>query len=128
MPRSPGPRLSAEELQRAGEYLARPETQQYLRAREVLHTRTPQPRAAVVIEARHVATVFRELEGERASRSVPTPPTTMRVPSTKRVIEAAVAVANGEAGAANRLGVTTGQRLAHGSRQTPGHATGHGRG
>ena len=45
MPRSPGPRLSAEELQRAGEYLARPETQRYLRARDVLHTRTPQPRA-----------------------------------------------------------------------------------
>ena len=51
----------------------------------------------------------------------------MRVPSTKRVMEAAVAVANGEAGAANRLGVTARQRVAHGSQQTPGHATGHGR-
>ena len=126
-PRSPGPRLSAEELQRAGEYLARPETQQYLRAREVLHTRTPQQQAAVAIEARHVATVFRELAGERGSRSVPTPSTTIRVPSTKRVMEAVVAVANGEAGAANRLGVTARQRVAHGSQQAPGHATGHGR-
>src|SRR5439155_24398084 len=123
------PRLSTEELQRAREYLARPETQQYLRAREVLQTRTtPQPQAAVAIEARHVATVFRELTGERGSRSVATPPTTMRVPSTKRVIEAAVAVANGEAGAANRLGVTARERVVHGSRQTPGHASRHGRG
>ena len=77
----------------------------------VRHSRGP----AVAIEARHVATVFRELAGERDSRSVPTPTTTMRVPSTKRVMEAAVAVANGEAGAANRLGVTAAQRVAHGS-------------
>src|SRR5207302_3984593 len=125
-PRSTTQRLSTEELQRAREYLARPETQQYLRAREVLHTRTPQPREAVAIEAHHVATVFRELAGERGSRSVPTPPTTMRVPSTKRVMEAAVAVANVEAGVANRLGVTAPQR-AHGSQHTPGHDTGHGR-
>ena len=126
-PRSTGPRLSTEELQRAREYLARPETQQYLRAREVLHTRTPQPRAAVVIEAHHVATVFRELSGERGSRSVPTPPTTMRVPSTKRVMEAAVAVANGEAGAANRLGVTAPRRVAQSPQQVHGHGAGHGR-
>jgi hypothetical protein len=126
-PRSTTQRLSTDELQRAGEYLARPETQRYLRARDVLHARTPQARAAVAIEARHVATVFRELAGERGSRSVPTPGITMRVPSTKRVMEAAVAVANGEAGATNRLGVTAPQRGAHSSQQTPGHATGHGR-
>jgi hypothetical protein len=125
-PRSPGPRLSTEELQRAREYLARPETQQYLRAREVLHARTPQPRAAVAIEARHVATVFRELAGGRGARSVPTPATTMRVPSTPRVMEAAAAVANGEAGAANRLGISGPRRLAQGSEQTPGRAAGHG--
>jgi hypothetical protein len=123
-PHSTGPRLSTEELQRASEYLARPETQQYLRAREVLHARTPQPRAAVAIEARHVATVFRELAGERGSRSLQT--TTTAVPSTKRVMEAAVAVANGEAGA-NRLGVRASQRVAHRSQQTPGHTSGHGR-
>jgi hypothetical protein len=105
-PRSPGRRLSTQELQRPRDYLARPETQEYLRVREVLHTRTPQPREAVAIEARHVATVFRELAGERGSRSVSTPATAMRVPSTKRVMEAAVAVANVEGGAANRLGVT----------------------
>jgi hypothetical protein len=125
-PRSTTPRLSTEELQQAREYLARPETQQYLRAREVLHTRTSQPRPPVAIEARHVATVFRELAGERGSRSVRTSPT-MRLPSTNRVMEAAVAVANGETGAANRLSVTPGQRVALGARQTPGHATGHGR-
>jgi conjugative relaxase-like TrwC/TraI family protein len=125
-PRSTAPRLSTEELQSAREYLARPETQQYLRAREALHTRTPQPRAAVAIEARHVASVFRELAGERGSRFVPTPPTTMPVPSTKRVIEAAVAVASSEVGAANRLGVSAPQGVAHESQQTPGHATGHG--
>jgi hypothetical protein len=51
----------------------------------------------------------------------------MRVLSTRRVMEAAAAVANGEAGAANRLGVTAPQRVAHASRQMPGHATGHGR-
>jgi Viral (Superfamily 1) RNA helicase len=44
--------LSTEELQRAREYLARSETQQYLRAREVLYTRTQQPRPPVAIEAR----------------------------------------------------------------------------
>jgi hypothetical protein len=126
-PRSTTPRLSTEELQRAREYLARPETQQYLRAREVLHTRTPQPRAAIAIEVRHVATVFRELGGERGSRSVSTPAATVRLPSTKRVMEAAVAVANGEVSGANRLGVTASQRVARGSQQTPGHATGHGR-
>jgi hypothetical protein len=82
---------------------------------------------AVAIEARHVATVFRELAGERGSRSVQTPATTMRVPSTKRVMEAALAVANDEAGSGNRLGVTTPQHVALGSQQTPGHATGHGR-
>jgi hypothetical protein len=124
--RSTTPRLSTEELQRAREYLARPETRQYLRARELLHTRTQQPREAVAIEARHVATVFRELAGERGSRSLPTPPTTMRVPSTKRVIEAAVAVANGEAAVGNQLS-TASRRVAHGSQQTPGHAIGHGR-
>ena len=84
-----------------------------LRAREVLQTRTSQPRPTVALEARHVATVFRELAGERGSRSVPTPPTTMRMPSTKRVMEAAVAVANGEAGASNRLDVTAKQGVAH---------------
>jgi hypothetical protein len=50
----------------------------------------------------------------------------MRLPSTRRVVEAAVAVANGEAGAANQLGVTTPQRVARGSEQTPGRAVGHG--
>ena len=122
MPRSTGPRLSTEELQRAREYLARPETQQYLRAREVLYRRTPQPQAAVAIEARHVATVFRELAGERGSRFAPMPATTVPVPSTTRVMEAAVAVANGEAGASNRLGVTAKQGVAHGSEHVPGRA------
>jgi RNA helicase len=127
-PRSTGPRLSTEELQSAREYLARPETQQYLHAREVLHTRTPQPRTAVTIEPRHVATVFRELVGESGSRSVPTPATTMRVPSTKRVMEAAVAVANTEADSSgNRFGVKASQRVANGSQPTPGNSTGHGR-
>jgi conjugative relaxase-like TrwC/TraI family protein len=128
MPRSPGPRLSAEELQRAGEYLARPETQRYLRARDVLHTRTQQPGPAVAIEARHVATVFRELAGERNSPSHSARTTTMRVPSTKRVMEAAVAVADGEAAAANRLGLTLAHRVALGSQQTPGQSTGLGSG
>ena len=126
MPRSSGPRLSAEELQRASEYLARPEAQQYLRAREALHTRTPQPRAVVAVEARHVATVFREFAGERNSPSHSAPITTMRVPSTKRVMDAAVAVANGEAGAANRLSVTAIQPREH-EQPTPGRSTGHGR-
>ena len=80
-PRSPGARLSKEELQSAREYLARPEAQQYLRARELLHTRTAQPRTPVAIEPRHVATVFRELAGARGSRSVTTPATTMHAPS-----------------------------------------------
>ena len=39
-------------------------------------------------------------------------------------MEAAVAVANGEAVGGNRLGATTQQRVAQ---QTPGHATGHSR-
>ena len=124
-PRSTGQRLSTEELQRAREYLARPETQQYLRAREVLHTRSPQPGAAVAIEARHVATVFRELAGEHGSRSVPTPATTMRVPSTKRVMEAAVAVANSEAGGGNRLGVSQ-QGMAPRPQQEQSRGAGHG--
>jgi hypothetical protein len=68
-----------------------------------------------------------ELARERNSPSHSVPMATMRVPSTKRVMEAAVAVANGEAGAANRLGVTAARRLAHGPQQTPGHAAGHGR-
>jgi hypothetical protein len=51
----------------------------------------------------------------------------MRVPSTKRVMEAAVAVANGDAGAANRFGVAGRERVPRGSQQTPGHASGHGR-
>jgi hypothetical protein len=84
-------------------------------------------RAVVAIEARHVATVFRKLAGERGSRTVPTPATTMRVPSTKRVMEAAVAVANGEAGAANRLGVAAPRRVAQSPQQTSGHGAGHGR-
>jgi hypothetical protein len=50
----------------------------------------------------------------------------MRVPSTKRVMEAAVAVANDEAAIANRLG-TAPRRVAHGSQQTRGQATGQGR-
>jgi hypothetical protein len=126
-PRSPGPRLSAEEIQRAQEYLSRPGTQQYLRAREVLHARAGHQRPTVAIEAHHVATVFRELAGQGGSRSVQTPATTVRLPSTKRMVEAAVAVANGEASAANRLGVASAQRVAHGSQQTSGHGPGHGR-
>jgi hypothetical protein len=125
-PRSPGPRLSTQELQRP-RITSHVSKRKTLRAREVLHTRTAHARPAVTIEARHVATVFRELAGERGSRSVPTPATTMRVPSTKRVIEAAVATANSETGAGNRLGVTAPGRVAHSSQQTPGHATGHGR-
>ena len=45
--------------------------------------------------------------------------------TVKRVIEAAVAVANSEGEASNRLGVTAPQRVA-GSKQKPGHAIGHG--
>ena len=86
-----------------------------------------QPRPAVAVEARHVATVFRELARERNSPSHSAPSTTMRVPWTKRVMEAAVAVASAEAGAANRLGVTARQHVAHGSQQTHAHATRHGR-
>ena len=97
---------------------------QYLRAREVLHTRAAHPRPEVAIEARHVATVFRELAGNGGSRSVPTPATPTRLPSFKRVVEAAVAVANGEAGATNRLGVTAPQRVSGGPQQTPGRAAG----
>ena len=129
---SPKPRLvrpdggCPEELQRAQDYLARPDTQQHLRAREVLHTRAAHPRPTVAIEMRHVATVFRELAGDGGSRSVQTPTTTMRLPSTKRVVEAAVAVANSEAGAANRLGVAAPQRVAHRSQQTAGRGAGHG--
>ena len=51
----------------------------------------------------------------------------MRVLSTKRVMEAAVAVANTEAGSGDRLGVTATRRVARSSLQTRGHATGHGR-
>jgi hypothetical protein len=65
------------------------------------------------IEARQFATVFRELLGERGSRFAPMPARTVPVPSTKRVMEAAVAVANGEAGASNRLDVTAKQGVAH---------------
>ena len=67
-----------------------------LRAREVLHTRSPQSGAAAAIEARHVATVFRQLaQANAVVHPVTTVATTMRVPSTKRVMAAAVAVANG---------------------------------
>ncbi len=120
-------RVSSEGLQRAREYLARPETQRYLKAREVLHARTPQPRPAAAIEPRHVAALFRELGGERGSRSVSTPATTVRVPSTRRVMEAAVAVANGEAGVSNRLGVAAIRCEAHASQPPPGQSHGHGR-
>jgi hypothetical protein len=51
----------------------------------------------------------------------------MRVPSTKRVMEAAAAVANGEAGAANGLSVTAPQRMADGAQERLGRAAGHGR-
>jgi len=93
----------------------------------VLSTRTAQPRPAVAIEARHVATVFRELAGERHSPSRSVPTTMMRVPSTKRVMEAAVAVADSEVGAANRLSVTAIQRVGHAPQATPATPTGHGR-
>jgi len=126
MSRPSGPRFSMQELHQARKYLARPETQQYLRAREVLQARTAAPRPAVV-EARHVATVFRQLAGQRSSASVATPTPSMQVPSTKRVMEAAVVVANAEFGTVNRLGLAAPQRVARGSQQTARHGTGHGR-
>jgi hypothetical protein len=56
-----------------------------------------------------------------------TPTTSMHVLSTKRVMEAAVVVANAELGTVNRLALAAPQRVAGGSQQTPSHATGQGR-
>src|SRR5262249_25187070 len=92
-------RLLPEELERGREYLARPETQAYLEARSSLQARHGASDDDVVVEARHVAVVFRQLTN---GQLVPA-----GIPATKRVIEAATAVAKTEGGGTHQVSVPT---------------------
>ena len=71
------------------------------------------------MEARHVATVMRQLTGGQ-----PTPSPTL--PSTKRLMEAALALAYAERDAALRISVTS-QVVSPAVPHTRGHAAGHSR-
>jgi conjugative relaxase-like TrwC/TraI family protein len=112
-------RLLPEELQRAREYLARPETKAYLQARSALHARHGASGPGGAVEARHVAVVFRQLTSARSSLPA-------AIPSTKRVMEAAATVAKTEAGVTNQMSVSP-QGVSRRSPPTRGHGTSHGR-